>query len=202
MSRFITTSTCGMSKPLKRVIIRMLHINYRPQRSWGKVIFSQASVILSTQGGVHGCWGACMVSRGHAWLLGGMHGCGGVCGLGGGMCGCPGGMCGCQGACMVAWGACMVAGGMCCCQGDAWLPRGCVWLWGACMVAGGGACIGHDEIRSISGRYASYWNAFLCKKCLNSQYISSFNWNCLDHYTLCDKTNLGFVCSGTHILCD
>ena len=26
--------------------------NYRPQRSWGKVIFSQASVILSTGGGV------------------------------------------------------------------------------------------------------------------------------------------------------
>ena len=35
-----------------------------------------------------------------------------------------------------------------------------------CMVAGGmhgcwGACIGYDEIRSMSGRYASYWNAFL-----------------------------------------
>ena len=24
-------------------------------------------------GGVHGCWGACMVARGHAWLPGGMH---------------------------------------------------------------------------------------------------------------------------------
>ena len=31
---------------------------------------------------------------------------------------------------------------------------------GACLVAGG-ACIGYDEIRSMSGRYASYWNAFL-----------------------------------------
>ena len=30
---------------------------------------------------------------------------------------------------------------------------------GACMVfPGGGACIGFDEIRSMSGRYASYWN--------------------------------------------
>ena len=34
------------------------------------------------------------------------------------------------------------------------------------MVAGGvrgcwGACVGYDEIRSMSGRYASYWNAFL-----------------------------------------
>ena len=25
----------------------------------------------------------------------------------------------------------------------------------------GGACVGYDEIRSMSGRYASYWNAFL-----------------------------------------
>ena len=36
------------------------------------------------------------------------------------------------------------------------------------MVAGGhawllgGACVGYDEIRSMSGRYAYYWNAFLC----------------------------------------
>ena len=26
---------------------------------------------------------------------------------------------------------------------------------------GGGACIRYDEIRSMSGWYASYWNAFL-----------------------------------------
>ena len=70
---------------------------------------------------------------------GGMHGCRGVCMVGG--------------ACVVARGACMVAGGV----------HGC----GVCMVAGGhawlwrGACIGYDEIRSMSGRYASYWNAFL-----------------------------------------
>ena len=62
---------------------------YRPQRSWGKVIFSQASVILLT-GGVRG-GGMCMVARGvcmvapvggvrgffggHAWFFpgGGMH---------------------------------------------------------------------------------------------------------------------------------
>ena len=92
-------------------------------------------------GGMRGCRGACMVAGacvvagGHAWLLGGMHGC---------------------------RGACMVAGGE-------------AWLWGVCMVAGGWAwlggmhdcwgCIGYDEIRSMSGRYTSYWNAFLfCKK--------------------------------------
>ena len=42
---------------------------------------------------------------------------------------------------MVARGACMVAGG------------GRAWLWGA--------YIGNDEIRSMSGWYTSYWNAFL-----------------------------------------
>ena len=40
-----------------------------------------------------------------------------------------------------------------------------MWLRGACLVVGGvhgwGVCIGYDEIRSKSGRYASYWNAFL-----------------------------------------
>ena len=36
----------------------------------------------------------------------------------------------------------------------------CVVATGVCVVAGG-ACMGYDEIRSMSGRYASYWNAFL-----------------------------------------
>ena len=31
--------------------------NFRPQRSWGKVIFSQASVILLTGGWCASCWG-------------------------------------------------------------------------------------------------------------------------------------------------
>ena len=43
-------------------------------------------------GGMHGCWGACMVAGGHAWwgacmVVGGMHGCEGMCGCQGGMCG-------------------------------------------------------------------------------------------------------------------
>ena len=49
----------------------------------------------------------------------------------------------------------------------AWLPggmcgcRGCVWLqWGVHGCLGWG-CVGYDEIRSMSGRYTSYWNAFL-----------------------------------------
>ena len=41
---------------------------YCPQLSWGKVILSQASVILSTEG-------VCMVAWG--CVVGGVHGCGG-----------------------------------------------------------------------------------------------------------------------------
>ena len=55
--------------------------NYRPQRSCGKVLFSQACVKNSVQGGhaLGVCMGACMAG-GHAWQLGmwggvrGMHG--------------------------------------------------------------------------------------------------------------------------------
>ena len=43
--------------------------NYHPQRSWGKVIFSQASVILLTGGGVH-VWGGMFGRGGHVWLGG------------------------------------------------------------------------------------------------------------------------------------
>ena len=101
-------------------------------------------------GGMRGR-GACMVG-GSVWQ-GGMHGKGGVCGRGhvwqGGMCG--------KGACVAGGvhgrGAC-VAGGMC-----AWQGRGHAW-WVACVVEGG-MCGRYYEIRSMSGRYASYWNAFL-----------------------------------------
>ena len=42
---------------------------YRPQRSWGKVIFSQASVILSTGGGIPACLaaGGCYPSMHCRW---------------------------------------------------------------------------------------------------------------------------------------
>ena len=111
---------------------------YRPQRSWGKVMFLHVCVILFTGGpcvvaggcvwllgGVHGCWGACMVAGGHAWLLGG----------------CVwlwGGMCGCWGACVVARGCAWLLGGMCGCWG-AWLPGGCCGSQGAYVVARGHA---------------------------------------------------------------
>ena len=108
--------------------------------------------------GMHGCRGVCMVAGGCAWLPGACMVAGG-CGCGGGMHGCQGGMRGCRGS-MHCWGGmhgcqgvCMVVGGMCGCWGHA-------WLLGACVVTRG-ACMGYDEIRSMSGRYASYWNAFL-----------------------------------------
>ena len=128
--------------------------NYRPQRSWGKVIFSEACVhILSTGGGAWlllggggmlGCsggvwllpgWGACVVaplggmcgcSGGHAWLLPGS------CSRG------VGGMRGCS------WGVCVVAlgGGVCVVA-----PGGCAWLLGGHAWLLRGACVGYDEIR-------------------------------------------------------
>ena len=165
--------------------------HYRPQTKFAKVMFLQVSVcprggacmvalgghawllwggvrgctgevcVVALGGGMHGCsWGVCVVALGgHVWLLqGGMHGC-----SWGGMRGCSWeGMCGCSRGgrhAWLLWGACVVAPG-----GHVWLlPGGCAWLLpgGACVVALGGRAWFFDEIWSMSGRYASYWNAFL-----------------------------------------
>ena len=56
---------------------------YRPQRSWGKVIFSEACVKNSVhRGGVCGRGGVCVAGAGHVWQggrawQGGVHGGGG-----------------------------------------------------------------------------------------------------------------------------
>ena len=85
--------------------------------------------------------GACMVGRGHVWLAGGVHGCWGTCVVAGG---CVGGMHDCQGHAWLpgghAWlpgrytwlpgGACMVAGGVHGCQGACVVAGGCAWLQG------------------------------------------------------------------------
>ena len=89
---------------------------YRPQRSWGKVIFLEACVKNSVHSGGGGGGGV----RGR-----------GACVRGGGICG--------RGMCMV--GGCAWQGGM---RGTHALPPGRYY-----------------EIRSMSGRYASYWNPFL-----------------------------------------
>ena len=138
---------------------------YRPQTKCAKVMFLHLSVSHSVhRGGVCIVTGGAYVVGGHAWL-GGMRGCGGACMVGGGNawlwgacvvaagCGCGrhawlwrGGMCGCG-------GVCVVVGGMHGCGG------GAVCSWGVCVLAGG--CMGYNEIQSMSGRYTSYWNAFL-----------------------------------------
>ena len=176
--------------------------NYRPQTKFAKVMFLQVSVILSTGGG-HAwlLWeGVCMFAPGGVCgCSGGMHGCSrGGCGCSGGHAWLlPGGVCGCSQGGMhgCSWGggqACMVA------------PSGGVWLlwggvhgcsWGVCMVApGGGMCGcsegGHawllgggmrgffDEIRSMSGWYASYWNAYL--------FLDKFTFAAGDKPLVCD----------------
>ena len=87
---------------------------YCLQQSWGKVIFSQASVILSTGG--HG------FGR-YAWLQGACMVAGWACMVVGGLCGCRGGVHSCGGHAWL-WGACVVVGSM----------HG---VGGACVVAGG-----------------------------------------------------------------
>ena len=134
-------------------------------------MFSQASVILLTGGGVHGfIRGAWFYSGGHAWFYsGGIRGF--IRGVhawfySGGMHGFIGGH---------AWfysGVCVVlSGGM-----HGFIRGACVVLsGGVCVVSSGvGGCVrgfssffGYNEIRSMSGRYASYWNAFLFHSALN-----------------------------------
>ena len=145
------------------VMKQLKWIHYRPQRSWGKVIFSEACVNNSVQGG-------------HAWLPGGgMHGF--IRGVRGFI----------RGACVVlfsgghawfysagghAWfylgGACVVLFS----GGHAWFySAGGMhgFIQGTCVVLFRGGVHGffsfsrYNEIRSMSGRYASYWNAFLFK---------------------------------------
>ena len=88
---------------------------------------------------------------GHAWQ--------GVC-MAGGM---HGGGCAWQGACMAgehAWqGACM-AGGVCMAGGLVW-QGACMVMVGVCVHGGGCMACTYYGIQSMSGRYASYWNAFL-----------------------------------------
>ena len=157
-----------------------------PPAIWGKVIFLHLFVILSwggcawlLLGGVRGCsggWGCVVAPEGMRDCSGGgtcMVAPGGCMVALGGMCGCSwggvhawllpgghawllwGGVHGCSGGCMVA------LGGMCGCSGGAYM-RGCS-QGGMCGCSEGRVHgIRRDmEIRSMSGRYASYWNVSL-----------------------------------------
>ena len=163
--------------------------------SGGACVVTPGGVCMVAPGGC-----AWLLPGGHAWLLQG-----GVCVCSRGAC-----MVAPRGACVVSlgghvWllpgGACVVALG-----GHAWLLLGGrAWLLpgGACVVAPGGmhgcsgggmhGCSGghawllrggmhgfFDEIRSMSGRYASYWNAFLLS--INSLHCKKVrsHWNPVD----------------------
>ena len=115
---------------------------------WGKVIFLHQFVILFTRGGMRGCSGGHMRGCSGGASKGGMCGC-----LGGGMHGCLGG---CAwfyfGGCMVLFrGACMVL----------FKGVGHAWFYSGGGMHGFFSFFGYNEIRSMSRRYASYWNAFL-----------------------------------------
>ena len=136
-----------------------VRINYRPQTKFAKVMFLHLSVshLVHRGGGVHG--------RGVACVVGGM--CRGMCMAGGvhggGACVVVVGEHAWQGACVVGRGhmwhrACM-AGGMCVEGRHAW--------WGHTCYAHPPDTTKYD--RSMCGRYASYWNAFLFIYCLESE---------------------------------
>ena len=137
------------------------------KRSLRRLCFYRCLSVHNRGGGMRGClggmrgcsWGACVVAPGACMVFfqGGMHGF------------CHGGH-----AWFFARGACVVFT-----RGHVWLfPGGmCGFFWGVCVVFSeghawffpggvhgffwGGTCVGYDEIWSMSGRYASYWNAFL-----------------------------------------
>ena len=141
------------------VLIRYVSYNsFLPPANevWGKVIFLHQFVILFTGGCAWLLLGgaACIVALGgHAWLLWeGMHGCsGGVCVVAPGGCVVLFG-----GACVVLFGGHgFIGGGM-----HGFIQGGMRgFIWGG--MRGFFSFFGYNEIRSMIGRYASYWNAFL-----------------------------------------
>ena len=194
-------------------------------------MFSQASVILLTGGCVVLFRGACMVLFGGACmvLFGGRAwfylGC--VRGFIHGAC-----MVLFGGACMVlfgghAWfysGACMVLfGGACMVLSGrhVWFYSGegvHGFIWGGMhgFIRGGGmrgfsSLFGYNEIRSMSGRYVSYWNAFLLidlkfngfNFILFINYSKYHNFSCMQKTTLrysnpFHKFDIEFVLRNTH----
>ena len=97
----------------------------------------------SVHGGVYASWGVCVLPEGHACFWG---------------------------VCVLPRG-CVLSGGCVCFPGHAYflgggMPASCGGVQasqGACFLGMHGffGYIGYNEIWSMSGRYASYWNAFL-----------------------------------------
>ena len=119
-----------------RIMLLSLNFKFLPPANevWGKVIFLHQFVILFTGGGMRGCWGGMC-----GFIRGGVRG--------------------------FIWGACVVIfrGGHAWFYlgGHAWFySGGHAWFYSG-GVRGFFSFFGYNEIRSMSGRYASYWNAFL-----------------------------------------
>ena len=113
-----------------RLLASRVQAFYRPQRSWGKVISSEACVKNSVHRGACIAGGACMA----------------------------------EGACMAGDGGHMWQGGMHG-RGHAWQGgkhgRRHAWQGGMCGMHAAQQIL-HDMVNdnTMSGQYASYWNAF------------------------------------------
>ena len=106
--------------------------------------------------------GVWFYSGGHAWFYsGGMHG-------------------------FIREGVCVVlfGGGM---RGFIW---GCAWFYFGGGVHGFSSFFGYNEIWSMSGRYASYWNAFL---------FALFSWYCRHIWIQCNALVLPGLVSGLQL---
>ena len=119
---------------LKSFLISSPVITARKRSLRRLCFYTCLSVILFTGGGgVHGCWGACMVAGGTCVVTRGVHVCRGHAWLPGVCAWLQGGMHGCRGAYMVAEGCallpggCVVVGGMCGCGGHAWWQGRHAW---------------------------------------------------------------------------
>ena len=116
-------------------LIYTLYLLPATNEVWGKVIFSEACISHLAKCGGDAWWGGGMCGKG------GMHG---------------------RRACM-ARGACMVKGAMhgeggACGSRGAYISGGHAWQWRHAWQMGGHA---YKRDGHWSGRYASYWNAFL-----------------------------------------
>ena len=142
----------------------------------GCMVFLGGAWFFRGEGGIHGFLGGYMwFFWGCAWFFqGGMHG--GDRKLGGPPLHQPNDQSVCVSTLSTLRGACMVfPGGMCGFFGGACVVFSggmCGFFGGVCMVFSGGmhgffggGCVGLDEIRSMSGWYASYWNALLFMMC-------------------------------------
>ena len=164
--------TADQSEQCKRQELSRYY--YRPQRSWAKVIFSEACVKNSVHGGGRGWWW-CLVPGVSKFSGGVLVPGGGSPNFPGGVVSGPGGSPNFRGGFwsrgegLQIFGGGVVSGpgGVSKFSGGFW-SRGeglQIFRGGWCLVPGGlqifGGVSKFSLIRLMSDRYASYWNAFL-----------------------------------------